>query len=183
MTTAIYDPVYSSGWTRTNGGIYCTNSYDCDTGILTMSLKFVTNKDGTLNDPYIALPDDKAYAIYIPWYKATLNISDNYTNEYVEQNNCKRIVYLGSGSTYDLSSYDGYTSFTNSNFIVGITSGGIGCDTYMAGNGNRYSYSVKTSYNSSTGKLTISVGGSSSVSSGCCAFYSFSANYNVYLIY
>lgn len=66
MTTAIYDPVYSSGWTRTNGGIYCTNSYDCDTGILTMSLKFVTNKDGTLNDPYIALPDDKAYAIYIP---------------------------------------------------------------------------------------------------------------------
>ena len=107
--------------------------------------------------------------------------SDNYTNEYVEQNNCKRIVYLGSGSTYDLSSYDGYTSFTNSNFIVGITSGGIGCDTYMAGNGNRYSYSVNPSYNSSTGKLTISVGGSSSASS--CAFYSFSANYNVYLIY
>ena len=107
--------------------------------------------------------------------------NDNYTNEYVEQNNCKRIVYLGSGSTYDLSSYDGYTSFTNSNFIVGITSGGIGCDTYMAGNGNRYSYSVNPSYNSSTGKLTISVGGSSSASS--CAFYSFSANYNVYLIY
>lgn len=107
--------------------------------------------------------------------------SDNYTNEYVEQNNCKRIVYLGSGSSYDLSSYDGYTSFTNSNFIVGITSGGIGCDTYMAGNGNRYSYSVNPSYNSSTGKLTISVGGSSSASS--CAFYSFSANYNVYLIY
>lgn len=108
-------------------------------------------------------------------------ISDNYTNEYVEQNNCKRIVYLGSGSTYDLSTYDNYTSFTNSNFIVGITSGGIGCDTYMAGNGNRYSYSVNPSYNSSTGKLTISVGGSSSASS--CAFYSFSANYNVYLIY
>ena len=107
--------------------------------------------------------------------------NDNYTKEYVEQNNCKRIVYLGSGSTYDLSSYDGYTSFTNSNFIVGITSGGIGCDTYMAGDGNRYSYSVNPSYNSSTGKLTISVGGSSSASS--CAFYSFSANYNVYLIY
>lgn len=51
----------------------------------------------------------------------------------------------------------------------------------MAGNGNHYSYSLSPNYDSSTGKLTISVGASSSAKS--CAFYSFSVNYNVYLIY
>lgn len=105
----------------------------------------------------------------------------SYRNQYIHQNNYKRVKYLGSGTTFDLSNYDGYTSFTNNNFIVGITSSSIGCDTYMAGNGNRYSYTVSPSYNSSTGLLNISLIPNSSTNS--CAFYSFSTNYNVYLIY
>ena len=78
------------------------------------------------------------------------------------ENNKDSVIYLGTGTTFDLKKYDGYQNFTNSNFIVSPV-----VDT----NGRFQTIHLKTwedwwfvyqnmkptsySYNSTTGVLTV----------------------------
>ena len=106
---------------------------------------------------------------------------------------CAEIYYLGTGTSFNVSSYEGYQNFTVDNFIVGATglaasaSGGVGyADDYhtsFGGGGN-----ISKSYNSSTGVFKITIptfGGSAYSGSGAGGTWSVSGgltNIKVYLV-
>ena len=81
-------------------------------------------------------------------------------------NNSQSVVYLGTGTSFNLSSYSGYQNFTANNFIVGVQSGTGSGQVYtkvgLSGGGSASthvymgSFSVSKSYNASTGVLTVS---------------------------
>lgn len=73
----------------------------------------------------------------------------------------KRIVSLGSGTSFDVSSYPGYQNFTVENFRIASIRAAVGGMSYLSGPGNANvsgptnSYTFSMSYNPSTGILTI----------------------------
>lgn len=98
-----------------------------------------------------------------------------------------QVYYLGTGTSFNVSSIPGYQNLTADNFIVGAcsmsASGGGSCpyrdDISMSVSG---SGSISKSYDASTGKLTISgVRGHASVNNGGPDAY-FTLTYFAYLI-
>ena len=81
-------------------------------------------------------------------------------------NNSQSVVYLGTGTSFDLTSYSGYQNFTADNFIVGIqkatASGSVSVGVGLSGGGSASasvsapSITVSKSYDASTGLLTVS---------------------------
>lgn len=79
------------------------------------------------------------------------------------------IVDLGTGSTFDVSEYAGYSSFTLENFIVSVerftATGTAGIGGGLVRNGGSVSANstptINKNYDSSTGKLTVSASGTS----------------------
>lgn len=86
-------------------------------------------------------------------------------------NSCNQVLYLGTGTSFDLSGYVGYENFTAENFIIepvslsGSANAYVSPDPYiMEDNSTSASYSGNLSkqYNSSTGTLTCSLSASGS---------------------
>ena len=81
------------------------------------------------------------------------------------------VYYLGTGTSFDVSSIAEYKNFTTDNFIVGSTSFKADCgngnsDGPNLGGGVGTSGSISKSYNSSSGVLTVSGGGGSNSTDG-----------------
>lgn len=68
----------------------------------------------------------------------------------------KYIVDLGSGTTFDVSGYEGYQNFTISNFIVSVDSASSTWTGYGDTGTNSCSATVIKNYNASSGILTLS---------------------------
>lgn len=68
----------------------------------------------------------------------------------------KYIVDLGSGTTFDVTGYEGYRNFTISNFIVSVVSASSTWKGYGDTGTNNCSVTVIKNYNAATGKLTLS---------------------------
>lgn len=78
------------------------------------------------------------------------------------------VIDLGTGNTFDVSEYAGYSSFTIDNFIVSVdsvrVSGGASVGTGYANSGSTTATVTPTitkNYDSSTGKLTVSASNTS----------------------
>ena len=67
-----------------------------------------------------------------------------------------KIYYLGAGTSFNVSSIDGYKNFTASNFLVGTESGYYKYTNKSVGYVRAYSCSPTVYYNASTGVVTIS---------------------------
>lgn len=71
------------------------------------------------------------------------------------------LINLGTGTTFDLSQYEGYTNFSpEENFLLRIVKTNISAyqtdnDSYNRGYNYSGTITPKISYNSTTGKLTI----------------------------
>lgn len=114
-----------------------------------------------------------------------------------ENTGTQKVVDLGTGTSFDLTSYEGYQNFTNSNFIIVSASSmsNSGSSSFQPGYSASVnstvtaSYSTTKSYNASSGILTAyaTLSGSFSRAGGVDSgrFPSFSSNeaVNVYLIY
>ena len=65
-------------------------------------------------------------------------IDSLYTQEEVDQiiaeNTRQKIYVLGTGSSFDVSSYDGYENFTADNFLIRTMSGGGNLISVSIGN-------------------------------------------------
>ena len=72
--------------------------------------------------------------------------------------NISNIIYLGIGTTFDVTSYEGYENFTVDNFIIGALSGSDAQSGSRSEN-NTYAkisgFSLQKTYDESTGSLTI----------------------------
>ena len=74
------------------------------------------------------------------------------------------VIYLGTGNSFNLTSYEGYEKFTADNFIVEVYSGSVSsghldryngtlsCETSCYATG---SYTLSKTYNASSGVLTV----------------------------
>ncbi|MBO5478232.1 MAG: hypothetical protein J6A04_00650 [Clostridia bacterium] len=95
----------------------------------------------------------------------------NYTNGYNAGYNAgydvgktaNQIVYLGTGTSFDVSSYTGFENFTSENFIVGgLSAPDTLTSRYTTGAGNvedraaARGFSIQKNYNNTTGILTLS---------------------------
>ena len=80
-----------------------------------------------------------------------------YDKEFVTTS--RQIINLGTGTSFNVSSYDGYKNFTNDNFIIGASSGNcpsLGSKTENSTRAKANGFTISKSYNASTGILTIS---------------------------
>lgn len=114
-----------------------------------------------------------------------------------ESTGSQKVVNLGTNTSFNLTSYDGYQNFTNDNFIIVSASSmsKSGSSNYQPGYSANVqstvtaSYSTTKNYNASTGILTAyaTFSGSYSRAGGTIAggFPSFSTNQavQVYLVY
>lgn len=92
------------------------------------------------------------------------NVEEALNSLYSMETNNKKMILLGSGTSFDLTSYDGYERFTSDDFIVEIVSasetkaaadgGGSpdGCNPYY---GKASGFSINKVYDPSSGILTI----------------------------
>ena len=92
------------------------------------------------------------------------NVEEALNSLYSMETNNKKMILLGSGTSFDLTSYDAYERFTIDDFIVEIVSasetkaaadGGSdpgGCNPYY---GKASGFSINKVYDSSSGILTI----------------------------
>lgn len=69
----------------------------------------------------------------------------------------KQVVYLGAGTSFNVSSYEGYQNFTTDNFIVGANSGhsSQGASGKYTCNPKIEGFTISKSYNASSGVLSI----------------------------
>lgn len=121
--------------------------------------------DGITTDSsnmYVAIPSNGYYTTSSKLSASLTSVKDVI--------GCAEIYYLGTGTSFNVSSYEGYQNFTANNFLVVPSTIKISGNS-NAGNGNSEGYvnlggsvgasgsnstTLKKSYNSSTGKLTIS---------------------------
>ena len=74
----------------------------------------------------------------------------------------KNVIYLGTGTSFNISSYEGYETFTTDNFIVGIKSISTTATSWCFSDGasspgtTTQSCIISSSYDKNTGILTIS---------------------------
>lgn len=71
------------------------------------------------------------------------------------------IVYLGTGTTFDLSKYDGYTNFTSTNFIIGATEFNASYSGSTSGSCSTGGGSCSGDWNGTCGCNSCSAGGGS----------------------
>lgn len=123
-------------------------------------------------------------------------ITDSYNSGYaVGKLEGKKIVNLGSGTQFDVSGYEGYQSFTASNFIVETTSMNNGGGSGWRFNAESYGLGLSGSalgknYNASSGILSVTgltayayVNGDGSGSWQHRASTSAGSSFVVYLVY
>ena len=98
------------------------------------------------------------------------------------------VINLGTGTSFDVSSYSGYKNFTIDNFIVEVNGGSFSASgsyndivTPVSGSG---SYTVTKTYDSETGQLTISgLSGSSQIRNSTTTFGSCSGQITIKAVY
>lgn len=88
------------------------------------------------------------------------NVNDALDDLYKIQTNSQKIIFLGSGTSFDLTSYEGYKTFTNDDFIVGVVSASATNASADGYDDNKYygrasGFSISKNYDPSTGILTI----------------------------
>ena len=92
------------------------------------------------------------------------SVEDALNEIYEYQNQTSKIYYLGTGTSFDVKSKlpDKYQQLSNDNFIVGTVSAPAKYAQYRAGNNHIYTsggfkgFTLNKSYDSGTGKLTVS---------------------------
>lgn len=80
--------------------------------------------------------------------------------------NKKKVVLLGTGNSFNVSSYEGYANFTIDNFIIeatGIYTSGSAQDNLRGSlSMSKSTTNVTKTYNASTGAFSVSTGHSNS---------------------
>lgn len=79
-------------------------------------------------------------------------------DEIIELLENSKPVNLGTGTSFDVSSYEGYRNFTVDNFIIGALSGNNGVSGYSTANsaGKVEGFLLQKNYDAESGTLTIS---------------------------
>ena len=114
----------------------------------------------------------------------TLDSSAAYNAGYTAGKSATQIVNLGSGTSFDVTSYSGYQNFTTSNFITCITNVKVTKNTYGEAKSLNQSITPTKSYNSSTGTYTVSFPSvTMSGAGGRTDYCGMSFSGNTYLIY
>ncbi len=126
--------------------------------VISMYFIFVNNKRDFKES--IEKINSKAYTTTIG--SGTFITEADHNSELLSQSSDKKtVVYLGTGTSFDVTKYSGYQSFTSDNFIVSAIScyGNIAGTTVNSSVNTGNSATISKIYNASTG--IFSIGGTS----------------------
>jgi hypothetical protein len=181
--TSATDTTPKSGCTTGTTDINC--SYHYSGKLFTSTIMKAGNETMPTHDGTDTMPGNSgngyAKIIYI-------GLTDNETSDSLKSSttgSSTTITNLGSGSTFDVSSYSGYQSFTIDNFYVVVTKThveGWGADTQYSYLHGTADVNVTKAYNSTTGTFTLGgLSGAAANSAGNTG--SFSLTCTVYLVH
>jgi hypothetical protein len=89
-----------------------------------------------------------------------------------------KVINLGTGTSFNVSSISGYKNFTKNNFIVEPPEGGRNA----GGSGTGVGFNYSKSYNSSTGDFRLSMKASTFTSTAVIATVDVSSSCKVWLV-